>query len=161
MSDLFPPCRSAPRRPPRSLLIEEARSENWRLGQSYSIFVNPLQFGPQEDFDRYPGELSVDQRVCEELGADAVFDTRRERKCTPPRSIGPRSKSKKFPIISAVAFARDPTVVLNTVPHLRHRRPLRDYETIVQLIRRRRRPKTQSACRLDRRKTLDQSPTKK
>ena len=52
-------------------LIEEARSEcDWVV---VSIFVNPLQFGPQEDFDRYPGELSADQRVCEELGADAVF----------------------------------------------------------------------------------------
>ncbi len=52
-------------------LIEEARSEcEWVV---VSIFVNPLQFGPQEDFDRYPGELSVDQRVCEELGVDAVF----------------------------------------------------------------------------------------
>ncbi len=52
-------------------LIQEARSEcEWVV---VSIFVNPLQFGPQEDFDRYPGELAIDQRVCEELGADAVF----------------------------------------------------------------------------------------
>jgi len=52
-------------------LIEEARSEcDWVV---VSIFVNPLQFGPQEDFDRYPGKLSVDLRVCEELGVDAVF----------------------------------------------------------------------------------------
>ena len=52
-------------------LIEEARSEcQWVV---VSIFVNPLQFGPQEDFDRYPGDLSVDLCVCEELGVDAVF----------------------------------------------------------------------------------------
>ena len=52
-------------------LIEEARSEcEWVV---VSIFVNPLQFGPQEDFDRYPGDLSVDLCVCEELGVDAVF----------------------------------------------------------------------------------------
>ena len=52
-------------------LIEEARSEcEWVV---VSIFVNPLQFGPQEDFDRYPGDLSADQDVCEELGVDAVF----------------------------------------------------------------------------------------
>ena len=52
-------------------MIEEARSEcEWLV---VSIFVNPLQFGPKEDFDRYPGELSVDLRVCEKLGVDAVF----------------------------------------------------------------------------------------
>ncbi len=52
-------------------LIQEACSEcEWVV---VSIFVNPLQFGPQEDFDRYPGEFSVDRRVCEELGVDAVF----------------------------------------------------------------------------------------
>ena len=52
-------------------LIEEASSEcEWVV---VSIFVNPLQFGPQEDFDRYPGDLSADLNVCEELGVDAVF----------------------------------------------------------------------------------------
>jgi pantoate--beta-alanine ligase len=38
-----------------------------------SIFVNPLQFGPLEDFDRYPKTLAKDIRLCEEEGADAVF----------------------------------------------------------------------------------------
>jgi pantoate--beta-alanine ligase len=38
-----------------------------------SIFVNPLQFGPQEDLSRYPRPLAQDLAICESLGVDAVF----------------------------------------------------------------------------------------
>ncbi len=38
-----------------------------------SIFVNPLQFGPGEDFDRYPRALERDLAICAEEGAQAVF----------------------------------------------------------------------------------------
>lgn len=38
-----------------------------------SIFVNPLQFGSGEDFDRYPRSLDSDLAVCAEEGASAVF----------------------------------------------------------------------------------------
>jgi pantoate--beta-alanine ligase len=38
-----------------------------------TIFVNPLQFGPNEDFDRYPRTLDDDLRRCAEAGADIVF----------------------------------------------------------------------------------------
>ena len=38
-----------------------------------SVFVNPIQFGPNEDFDKYPRTLENDKKICDELGADIVF----------------------------------------------------------------------------------------
>jgi pantoate--beta-alanine ligase len=38
-----------------------------------SVFVNPIQFGPNEDLDKYPRDLDADAAMCEAEGADIVF----------------------------------------------------------------------------------------
>lgn len=38
-----------------------------------SVFVNPIQFGPAEDFDKYPRTLNADIELAEKIGADIIF----------------------------------------------------------------------------------------
>ncbi len=52
-------------------LLTMARQECDRVVAT--IFVNPLQFGPNEDFAAYPRDLAADLQLCREAGADAVF----------------------------------------------------------------------------------------
>jgi pantoate--beta-alanine ligase len=39
-----------------------------------SIFVNPMQFGPKEDYERYPRDLKRDEELAREAGVDVVFN---------------------------------------------------------------------------------------
>lgn len=52
-------------------LIERARRENDRV--VVSIFVNPTQFGPNEDLASYPRDLERDAALCEGVGTDLIF----------------------------------------------------------------------------------------
>lgn len=52
-------------------LIRAARKECGAV--AVSIFVNPTQFGPNEDFGRYPRSFEADCKLAEEEGADVIF----------------------------------------------------------------------------------------
>ncbi len=52
-------------------LVEQACRENDRV--VVSIFVNPIQFGPGEDFDRYPRDPERDSALLASAGVDAIY----------------------------------------------------------------------------------------
>lgn len=52
-------------------LAKKAREENDLVVMS--IFVNPLQFGPNEDFEQYPRDEKKDASLAEEVGVDLLF----------------------------------------------------------------------------------------
>jgi pantoate--beta-alanine ligase len=52
-------------------LLQQARIENDLL--VLSIFVNPLQFGPKEDFSTYPRDFEKDKQLAENFGVDYLF----------------------------------------------------------------------------------------
>lgn len=57
-------------------MVEDARSNDEDREKVYiimSIFVNPLQFGANEDFDRYPRNLVRDSGLAQEAGVDMLF----------------------------------------------------------------------------------------
>ncbi|HUS60573.1 MAG TPA: pantoate--beta-alanine ligase, partial [Acidimicrobiales bacterium] len=57
--------------PGHASLMDAARAENDVVVTS--IFVNPLQFGPSEDLDSYPRDLTGDAALAEEAGVDLLF----------------------------------------------------------------------------------------
>ncbi len=52
-------------------LVEMARRQCQHV--VVSIFVNPLQFAPHEDFDKYPRTFDIDRQLCEKAGVDMIF----------------------------------------------------------------------------------------
>lgn len=74
-------------------LIQRARRENATV--IVSIFVNPLQFGPHEDYARYPRTLEQDRQLCEMAGVDAIF-------APTPEEMGVASKNIQDSIVTQV-----------------------------------------------------------
>lgn len=62
-------------------LIVRAVDENDRV--VVSDFVNPIQFGVNEDLDTYPRDMEADKRLCEEAGADLIFHPEPEEMYAP------------------------------------------------------------------------------
>ena len=54
-----------------------------------SIYVNPTQFGPNEDFSRYPRDFARDAKLCRQAGVDVIFAPSNEQ-------IYPRNKEGEF-----------------------------------------------------------------
>lgn len=53
-------------------LIKKAKKENDKV--IVSVFVNPTQFGPNEDLESYPRNIEKDRELCESCGVDVVFN---------------------------------------------------------------------------------------
>lgn len=52
-------------------LMQAARANNDRV--VVSVFVNPMQFGPNEDLESYPRDFEKDSALCESVGVDLIF----------------------------------------------------------------------------------------
>lgn len=55
----------------KSLIVRAAKENDFVV---VSDFVNPIQFGPNEDFASYPRDIEKDRALCESAGADVVFN---------------------------------------------------------------------------------------
>lgn len=68
-------------------LVKRARQATSKNGiVVVSIYVNPTQFGPREDFSKYPRDLKRDLKLCRDAGVDVVF-TPSDREMYPVGSL--------------------------------------------------------------------------
>jgi pantoate--beta-alanine ligase len=79
-----------------------------------SIFVNPTQFGPNEDFERYPRALEADLEKCREAGAHHVYLPTREALYPPDYSTYIEEQSVAEPLegVSRPVFFRGVTTIV-------------------------------------------------
>jgi len=78
-------------------LVEIAQKRSDFL--AVSIFVNPLQFGPGEDLERYPGDLDRDLALLRDLGTDLVFSPTFEEMypdADPPVAVDPGPMGRRL-----------------------------------------------------------------
>lgn len=91
-------------------LLEHARAFSDRVVAS--IFVNPLQFGRGEDFDKYPRTLEEDRQRLSEAGVDLLFAPSVEDLY--PRGL-PNPKSKNLPVTTQVNVPGLSTILCGAV----------------------------------------------
>lgn len=65
-------------------LIKKCREQNDKV--VVSVFVNPTQFGPNEDLEAYPRNFERDSALCESIGADLIFHPEPEDMYDDPRA---------------------------------------------------------------------------
>ena len=74
-------------------LIQKCREENDIV--VVSVFVNPTQFGPNEDLEAYPRDFERDSALCESIGADLIFHPEPEEMyCDPCAYVNIRTLSE-------------------------------------------------------------------
>ncbi len=85
-----------------------------------SVFVNPTQFAPNEDFDSYPRDFDRDAALCAEHGANAVFAPEPEEMYDPSASTWVEEVSLSKPLCGASrpTFFRGVTTVVSKLFHL-------------------------------------------
>lgn len=84
-----------------------------------SDFVNPIQFGPSEDFDKYPRTLDADMELCNKEGVDIVFAPSANEMygITPPPNPLPQGAGESLPRLSndTLTYVCPPFFYVNTL----------------------------------------------